>query len=272
MASKSKASEAEHLIEIPEVSTGLVEFCLLGTSPYQSNIMSEKAKQELLNPGGKKTATEKAANLKHNPLREFRQSVAMDWAADNYAITIPAAAFKRAIANAALDAPGATKAQIGRLVWVLGDRVPLFGVPELSMMIVRMNDMTKTPDVRTRAMFKQWATVIRVQYIIGAIRPQGLANLLTLAGLTQGVGDGRPEKGKLSYGQFRIVPADDPEFLAIVRSAGREPQLRSLQTPTFYDDEARKLYEWFCASAHKRGFALDDSAFEATLAEVLKEN
>lgn len=40
--------------------------------------------------------------------------------------------FKGAIRSAALDMPGAKKAQIGRLTYIAGDFVGIYGVPKLA--------------------------------------------------------------------------------------------------------------------------------------------
>jgi hypothetical protein len=68
---------------------------------------------------------------------------------------------------------------------------------------------------------------------------------LGAAGVIIGVGDGRPEKGKLSFGKFRVVSADDRDLLAIMKSGGRKAQDAALADPEFYDLETRKLLTWF---------------------------
>src|SRR5665213_67509 len=214
MKPKTPASD---VVDIIEVSQGRAEFCILGNSPLICNRMSEKAKHELLIPRGRKTVTERAMTLKHNPLDEYRASPYL--LSDDHAptaIAVMATAFKGAMKTAALDLPGAKKAQIGRLVYVNGDMVGVYGVPQIFMATVRSADMNRTPDIRTRAILPRWACKLTVTFVQPLMRAQAVANLLAAAGFTAGVGDGRPEKGAMSYGQFQIVGKDDPAFVDII--------------------------------------------------------
>jgi hypothetical protein len=268
MVTKPKANEGE--IEITPIAKERLNFCILGTTPFIANTMSEKARQELLAPAGRKTAADRASNVKHNPMREYRASCYMLPDAPS-AIGIMSTAFKGAMRNAALDIPGSSKSQIGRLTYVVGDYVPLFGVPQISMMTVRSSDMNRTPDIRTRAIFPRWATIIGIEYVTPLLRANAVVNLLAAAGITQGVGDGRPEKGKMSYGQFEIVAEDDSRFVEILRTGGRAAQLDALRNPICYDTETEKMLVWFSDIASKRGYKLDDPAFEATFSTMMGE-
>jgi hypothetical protein len=167
-------------------------------------------------------------------------------------VAIPSTAFKGSIRTAALDMPGAKKAQIGRLTYIAGEYVGVYGVPRLFMSITRSADMNKTPDVRTRAIVPQWACRVSITFVQPLIRAQAVANLLAAAGITVGVGDWRPEKGAGSYGQFRIADKDDAEYQAIVKAAGRKQQVDALENPIPYDDESAELLSWFEDERSKR--------------------
>jgi hypothetical protein len=223
MSKKPAATGDESTLEIIEVHHGRIDFHILGKTPLVCNRMSQKALHELLLPKGRKTATERALTLKHNPIEEYRASpyILSDETAPT-AIAVMATAFKGAMKTAALDLPGAKKAQIGRLVYVEGEMVSIFGVPQLHMAVVRSADMNRTPDVRTRAIIPEWACRLTVIFTEPLIRAQAVANLLGAAGFTAGIGDGRPEKGAMSFGQFRIVNADDEEYLRILEDGGRQ--------------------------------------------------
>ena len=148
----STPAKTEIISDILKVSTGVFDCCILGTSPLILNRMSEKAKHELLLPRGRKTAVEKAMSLKHDPFAEYRASAhTLKNEQESTLLAIPATAFKGAIRTAALDMPGAKKAQIGRLTYIPGEYVGVYGLPRLFMSIVRSADMNRTPDVRTRA-------------------------------------------------------------------------------------------------------------------------
>jgi hypothetical protein len=76
MATKMKTAETE--IQILQMQEGSITCRVVGVTPLIMNRMSEKAKHELLLPKGKKTAADKAANLKHDIYAEFRASAYLD--------------------------------------------------------------------------------------------------------------------------------------------------------------------------------------------------
>lgn len=252
------ATKKEATMEVQEIATNRVEFCILGRTPLILNRMSEKAKYELLFPKGRKTTAQKASSLKHNPHEEFRSSP--------YTLPDPeaptllahlATSFKAAIRGAGVDIPGATKAQLGRLMWVEGERLPVYGSPRLHMAITRSRDINATPDVRTRCCVPRWATRITLQFVTPQINAKTVGRLLAAAGLIQGVGDWRPEKGSGNFGQFDVVSADDPEFLHVIETGGRDVQTEAMANPVPYDEETEELLSWFYEEADRRGVAID---------------
>src|SRR5574343_599810 len=72
---KEMAAKKDSSIQIIEINTQVAEVCIVGTTPMVQNCMSQKAKMQLLLPPKRKTAADKATTLKHNPLREFRDSI-----------------------------------------------------------------------------------------------------------------------------------------------------------------------------------------------------
>jgi hypothetical protein len=240
---------------IMKIDQGLADFCIIGTAPLICNRMSEKVRQELLLPKGKKNAAEKASTLKHEPLVEYRNSPYTNRDADAPTrIQLLGSMFKGAMKTAALDIPGAKKAQIGRLTYVHRDRVDVYGVPQIFMSVTRSADMNKTPDVRTRAILPRWACRVSIRYAQPVIKLQSVANLLAAGGITSGVGDWRVEKGSGGYGTYQIVTDDDPEYLDIVATGGREAQDAALENPSAYDDETESLFAWYDIEAKRRGF------------------
>ena len=190
-------------IQVLEIDRGELEFQLVGTSPLVCNRMSQKAWRELLTPSPKKTRTQKESTLKHNPLEEYRASPYTLKPDDAPTlIAMLGSSFKRAIASAAID-QGGKRAQIARLCWVPDEYVPIYGTPQIYMAVTRSADMARTPDIRTRLIISRWACTLRVQFVQPILKPQIVANLLAGAGVYIGVGDGRPEKGALTFGQFR---------------------------------------------------------------------
>lgn len=279
---KPKSNDTE--ISILELTQGEIHVNVLGTSPLIYNAMSQKVIRELLMPSGKKNAAEKAANLKHNPIEEYRNSVYhhadttgptsvarhADTTRPTY-LSAPAVWFKKAMAGAALDIPGAAKAQIGRLVWTVGDcgdRVDMYGVPKLSCMVVRSADMNHTPDVRTRAILPEWACRLRIRFMKPILKDPQILNLLAAGGVTNGVGDGRQQKGSLSYGQFRLVGEDNPDFIRICKEGGRAVQVAAMNDPEFYDEETARLIAWFDSEVERRGHSRSNGKSNGRIVEA----
>lgn len=251
MATKAQASNSE--ITILEVTKTQMEFCILGTTPLICNRMSKKAEHELLLPKGKKNAAEKASSLKHDPLQEFRDSPYC-LADGPTLIGLLPTAFKKSMMTAALDMPGAKKAQIGRLIYVHGQMLPIYGIPKLFMSVTRSADINRTPDIRTRALLPEWACKLVVEFPVPLLKEQSIANLLAAAGFMSGVGDWRQEKGSGNYGSFKLVSADDPDFVRVVQQGDRAAQIAALENPEAHDPETEDLLSWYDVEVKRRGF------------------
>lgn len=247
-----KSKKEEVAIEVMSVATTSLEFCLLGTTPLLMNRLHGVTKQELIYPRGAKNKAERAATPKHNPLQEFRDSVyrTLDPQSPTRLI-MPGGAFKRAIADVAVDIPGAFKAQIGRLTSVLEVNVNVYGTPLVHHGVVRQAGINKTPDVRFRACLPEWATRVTVQYVT-LLAQRDVQNLFAAAGIIMGVGDGRPQKGALNYGQFSLVSEDDEAWNRIVSTQAAAAQDEALANPNFIDEETEELVRWYEAEVIRR--------------------
>lgn len=254
MSGTSKTDTAT--ISVNRIQTGFLDLCIVGKSPLILNSMSAKSKGTLLLPEAtsRRTKAERAAaGLKHEPILEYQRSVYRDITPNGGTrIMLPCPAFKGAIATAALRLPGTTKTEIGQLVWIVGSYVPVYGVPQLLMSVVRSADMNKTPDIRSRAIIAEWSTRIIIQFVEPNLTANVVGNLLHAAGLICGVGDFRQEKGKGSHGQFRICQDEhDEDYRRIVANGGRVVQDENLQDPTCYDYETEELFSWYSEEVTK---------------------
>lgn len=265
MATKMKGAPKTEEIQVVQVKRGSVTFCVLGSTPLIYHRLAQKARRELLMPSPKKNRNEKETTLKHDPFAEYRDSVhASNDPSSATLLKMPSMAFKCALRNAAIDIPGsATKAAIGRLAYVQGEYVEVYGVPQIYSDIVRMADMARTPDVRTRALLQQWACRLTINFVKPILNESVVGNLLAGAGMTQGVGDFRTEKGKGNFGCFELVDEDDKRFQALLKM-GRKQQVAAMNNPECYNDETAELLGWFTAEAKRREFKVSDDK----LAEV----
>lgn len=233
-------------ITIQRLERAHITMYLLGTTALVMNRMAAKAKQQLLYPRKPMNKAEKETVIKHNPVEEFRDSIykCRDENAPTY-VHVPNGALKKALASAALDTPGATKAETGRLVKVVDETVHLYGKPFLYMAPVRMAGISKTPDIRTRAIFPRWALKVTFRYMRQKIREQDIVNLTANAGDITGIGDGRTEKGTFDFGSWEIVNADNKEWNDIVQNEGRKVQLAAMQRADCFDEESEELLAWY---------------------------
>ena len=219
---------------------------------------AQKAWQELLLPAAK-VRTHEGAPLKHDPLSEFRDALyrCRDITAPTL-FHLPHGIVSKAMAAAALDMGGAAKAQIQRLTMVLNPTLHLYGVPQLGMHMVRQSDMSRTPDVRTRPIFRRWALPnVLIQYKVSPLNDGQMLNLLAGAGQIVGFGDSRQQKGGGAeggpFGCFRIVSdRDDPELIEIMATGDRAAQQAAWNAPEMFDENTAELMEWFTLEIDRR--------------------
>jgi hypothetical protein len=103
--------------------------------------------------------------------------------------------------------------------------------------------MNRTPDVRTRAFLPRWCASVDFAFVTPTLSVHAIASLLSNAGVVSGIGDFRQEKGKGSYGTFRIVSDEDEElWKELTSTEDRKAQEEGLANPTAYDDETRELW------------------------------
>jgi len=259
----AKKKDANKEINVLKVEEGRVIVCVKGVKPLICEAMSFKVKQGLLLPAPRRrTAADRAQSLKHQPMQEFRDSMYLTKEDKSPTrITGPAMWFKKGISGVSVDMPGVTKAAIGRLVHVdgdlvHGDMVSIYGVPQLKMDGVRCADINHTPDIRTRAILPEWACKISITYTKPLVREQTVVNLLAAAGMINGCGGWRSEKGSKRYGSYEMVSADDADFKRIVKAGGRKEQDKAIAEPVCYDEETMKLLSWFEEEIERRGFKL----------------
>lgn len=255
-----KKSKSETLIEIIEMRFGRVVANIYFTTPMIMHRYSQKAIQQLLLPPAPMNAADKASNLKHDPVGEFRGCIYVN--RDEKAPTlihVPTGAFGRAIADVAVDMPGAKKAQVQRLTSITSVDVWLYGVPRLFMRMVRNSDIGRTPDMRTRAIFTEAACSIEIKFASTLIKEGQVINLLAAAGMIVGIGDWRPQRGG-SYGQFEIVRSDDARLKAIKKHQARDAQLKAMANPVAFDPESEEILAWFNAETKRREIVLPSGA------------
>ena len=247
----AKAKGVLEAIEVEPLRVGSMQVWLKGRTPLICNRMAGKAMRELLLPKGRKGKAEREQSLKHDPMNEFRNSMNTRPGTGPTRIVFPSPAVKGAMATAALETKGTNKTQVGRLVWVKDYSCDLYGVPALFMAVVRSADMNRTPDVRTRAIIREWCLPVTIQFVKPQMSEEAILQLLSNGGIIVGIGDFRQEKGKGNFGQFDVVTEADCK--EIVKSGGVRAQDKAIKTPTCFDSDTEELLSWFQTEVGNRG-------------------
>lgn len=247
----AKATGVLEAIEVEPLRVGSMQVWLRGLTPLIYNRLARKAMEELLFPKGRKSVAEKQQLLKHDPANEYRNSMSKRAGVGPTRLVFPAPAVKGAMATAALETKGTNKTQIGRLVWVKDYSLDVYGVPELFMAPVRSADMNKTPDIRTRAILRDWCLPVTIQYVKPQMSEKAILQLLSNGGIIVGIGDFRQEKGKGSFGQFEV--STESKCKGIITNGGLKQQDAAIKNPTCFDDDTAELLAWFNEEVKVRG-------------------
>lgn len=218
---------------------------LIGTTPFYYNSMSVKAKRDLLIGSAPKTTAEKR-EIKHNPEEEFRDSVYKKSHGKTH-LYFPPAAIKQAMATAAIETKGVAKTNVQRLIFLPELETEIYGRPYLKIDTVRMANINKTPDMRTRAYLPEWCAEINISFVQPTLSAVDVYTLLQNAGSIVGLGDFRQEKGRGAYGCFTVTGEgmpnweDHKEDWERITQDGMIAQQHALANPEYADEMTEEL-------------------------------
>ncbi len=221
---------------------------LIGTTPFYYNSMSVKAKRDLLIGSAPKTTAEKR-EIKHNPEEEFRDSVYKKSHGKTH-LYFPPAAIKQAMATAAIETKGVAKTNVQRLIFLPELETEIYGRPYLKIDTVRMANINKTPDMRTRAYLPEWCAEINISFVQPTLSAVDVYTLLQNAGSIVGLGDFRQEKGRGAYGCFTVTGEgmpnwkDHKEDWDRITQDGMIAQQHALANPEYADEMTEELMSY----------------------------
>jgi hypothetical protein len=224
---------------------GEIKLRLIGATPFYYNSMSIKAKRDLLIGGTPKTTAEKR-EIKHNPEEEFRDSVYKK-SHGNTHLYFPPAAIKQAMSTAAIETKGVAKTNAQRLLFLPQLQTEIYGKPYLKIDTVRMANINKTPDMRTRAYLPEWCAEIDIKFVMPTLSASDVFTLLQNAGSIIGLGDFRQEKGRGAYGCFTVTGEELPNWKDYkddwkrITKFGMEEQKYALDYPEYADEMTAEL-------------------------------
>lgn len=182
-------------VTIPKPKLVTVIIPIIGTTPLICHAWDEKIKGEMLAKQMKKAVKTKQTK---DPEASFKASL---YKHPDGGYGFPSTSFKSAAVRAAKLA-GVPMTDAKQMFFIKGELTKIIGTPTMREDMVRLKG--NTADIRHRGEFKEWSADLEVQYNEDWISAEQIANLISLAGFSVGVGEWRPEKNG-QYGTFAIA-------------------------------------------------------------------
>lgn len=220
MATK-KNTEPE-IIVIPPLDIKTVALPIVGKTPLIVHAWSEKAQKMMLDKQTKKASSAKEVR---RPAVEFADSLywisekpdlnnvsdaeaqkILDEIIPKSIFGFPTTAFKKAAAAGGFRA-NVTKNKVSSFgaFFIQGKLATIQGTPQIQQDMVRIGKgQSTTADLRFRAVFPQWKTILPIEYNASIMSLEQLVNLFNHGGFACGVGEWRPEKGG-DNGMFEVA-------------------------------------------------------------------
>lgn len=179
-------------VALKKIETQTVNIRIVGLSPLIQHKWSEKAKRQMREKhAGKKT---KAREVR-DPHQEFVD--ATYYTADGQ-FGVPVDAIKASWIGAAHKDIGIEKTLVRKALFIQCNDpnrvIPIeSGEPVMREDCVRVG--VGSTDLRYRPEFRNWATVITIQFDSSMLTVEDVINLINRAGFGVGIGEWRPEKG-----------------------------------------------------------------------------
>ena len=209
----SGGDEKQRTLTIPAPNYQVAEFVVEGTAPYVQHAFSSGQRKQMADKQaeGSLQAGKRRAKAPKDFDRLYREAQHRDVKEGWYGQ--PATGYRNALIEACrMTGFAMTRAKCTLFVeadgWS-GDGTPLVrleGEPERHEMVAR-ND-SGVADIRVRPMWRQWRARLRVRFNADQFTELDVANLLLHAGISIGIGEGRPfspNSAGLGWGTFTLA-------------------------------------------------------------------
>jgi len=197
-----KATGASPIL-IKRPNTKTVRVTIVGTAPLIVHQFSEKAKRQMRDKQAKKATTKRATR---EPDKEFEQA---KYKMANGKDGFPALAIKQAMVGSARFTEDAKMTVLRGVIFVKPDETET-GLIEIKSKkcemvedVVRLSGIGKPADLRYRPYYYGWSMDLKIVYDADVVSIEQVMNLLSRAGLSQGLGEWRPERNGQN-GMFEI--------------------------------------------------------------------
>ena len=217
MARALKNTKQVQEVTIAAPNFRVLEVVLVGTAPYVSNAFSGEAETQMAEAQqqGEKAKTGRAKKPPKDFEAGYRGSLHEAEVGGRYGI--PTMAFKQSLVRACSVA-GIEMTKAKMCVFVLadgcgkdGEQLVYFTKGKPAMFKAHVRNANGSPDIRARAKFDEgWECRLRVRYDADLFSAENVANLINRAGISVGVGAGRPFSSMscgMGWGTFEIKDA-----------------------------------------------------------------
>lgn len=199
----------EFKIEKPKLAVCVLDIRIGGES-----LLTDKMNPDALRKYGE-TAAEKG-EIQAPPLSPAQVAERGTYKTRDGKYGFPASGIRASIRDAAVTIPELSKAATNRAMIVMGDIIPLsYAETRVKEDVGRNSGPGRTPRLVYRMQFLDWELPFRVRLLVNEINPSQLYSLLTMAGLSIGIGNWRPgsgrggEHGTFDVRQFELVEAPE---------------------------------------------------------------
>ncbi len=207
-----KATTEETCVITPP-KFGVVDFIIEGIAPLVIERFSKKA--ELM---AKMAEGPSAKNKKNREARDYdKEAEEARYRSQDGWEGMNAASFRAAMISACrLVGFKMTIAKLSTFVeadgFDLNDGVPLVRIyGESHTYTAHTRNATGVVDVRSRPMYRQWASKLRIRYDMDQFKMADVLNLVSRCGMQVGIGAGRPDSkasAGCGFGLFQVVPTE----------------------------------------------------------------
>lgn len=205
-------SAAPDIVTVPKIEPKIVAIEVEGITPLLVCAWSEKARRMMLEKQMKKATKGREAK---DPEADYKASL---YTSTEGWTGVPAGGCKGALVAACRQVPGLPMTLAKRLCFVMADGqtltgqdlVRIHGEHQMHEAMVRLE--TGVADIRFRAIYPTWSATLTIQFLAHMISAEQIANLVELAGWSEGWCEHRPGAPKSNtgnFGRFRIKRVED---------------------------------------------------------------
>jgi len=204
------------ILVVSRIPTTTMYVPIIGTSPLIVSKFSTKAKQQMLDAQQGRKSPKKL----RDPEREYLDSMytGLDGTGKQL-YGFPVTGFKAATVSAArFYGKDVKMTELRQFIFMKGRFFPeegqqlavVNGTPHIREDYVRLAGAGRPADLRYRAEFTDWSTVLEVTYVSSLLSKESVLSLIDAGGFGVGVGEWRPEH-RGEFGTYTIDESRDSE-------------------------------------------------------------